>query len=258
MYKNIENKIGYLQSKKEEIESLKENLKEKRTDFDKKIEEARNKFEKSLEPLKINLDVALNDFNLEKEKVIYLRLLDIVEELCSLTGTSEDKIGINIKTSLGYWGKNSLKDLVEMKDYHDQSLSCTGNYTNDKVWHLTIYADKNMKSNDLKQEFCYEFTFDLDLNELQFDNKPLLDHCKAQVYYDDMQGLYFTNLLINKDIDYLKCNIKLNDLVIDDIKQQGYVKFYPANLFRQAAVNVALQYQNKIMENKKYQKKITR
>ena len=50
--KNIKENLKYLQTKKEELENIRRQIADKRTNFEKNIEEQRKKFEESLGTLK--------------------------------------------------------------------------------------------------------------------------------------------------------------------------------------------------------------
>ena len=234
---NIKENIKYLQAKKEELENLKKKIADKRTDFEKNIEEEKKKFEESLEPLKENANIASQEFNLLASDKVCISLEDLITELSSLTGISILDMGIKINTNVGYWGKNNIRKMLELMNSSDQHLSCTGNYNKNNFWEITLFADKDKHPRKDKQAFCYEMSFKLNLEELQSDGKSLLEHCTTKVSYDDMQGLHYTRLVIDKNIGSLNCNLSLNNIVQDEITEGYFKRWYPTDLLTQAIIN---------------------
>ena len=234
---NIKENIKYLQAKKEELENLKKKIADKRTDFEKSIEEERKKFEESLEPLKESSNRASEEFNLLASNKVCISLEDLITELSSLTGISILDMGIKIETNVGYWGKNNIRKMLELMNLSDQHLSCTGNYNKNNFWEITLFADKGTHPRKDKQAFCYEMSFKLNLEELQSDGKSLLEHCSTKVGYDDMQGLHYTRLVIDKNIGSLNCNLSLNNIVQDEITEGYFRRWYPTDLLTQAIIN---------------------
>ena len=86
--------------------------------------------------------------------------------------------------------------------------------------------------------------FPLDLNEIQSDGKTLLEHVSAVAKYNELRGEVCTLLNLNKKIEYLNCNIELDNLIRSDDKDNNFNSWYPADLFTQAVVNC--------VEKKKY------
>lgn len=234
---NIKENIKRLQTKKEELECIKKEIDEKRTDFEKNIEDKRKKFEQSLEPLKESLTKASDEFNLLAGNKVSVSLEDLVKELSSLTGISILNMGIKIETNVGYWGINNKRRILELMNSSDQHLNCTENYNKNNFWEIALFADKNKNLRENTQVFCYCMGFKLNLEELQSDGKTLLEHCSAEVCYDDMQGSHYTNLVINKNIGSLNCNFSLYDLVKDEITKGYSSRWYPSDLLMQAVIN---------------------
>lgn len=209
METNVRKEIELFQSKQNELASIKNQLNKKRTDFEKKIEDERKHFEKSLDPMKENLNKISEEYNLMLENKISVKLEDLIKELSSLSGLDTE---IKIDTNVGYWGKRSIKEIIQLMNESDQHLSCTGNYNNKNKYIITLFSGKKLPHYDYRQEFCYKLHFKLDLEELQADGKSLLEHCIAMVRYDDLQGLHYTNLVIAKNIYSLICHLSLNSL----------------------------------------------
>ncbi len=235
---SIRESIKTLQSKKQELESIKKQIADKRTDFDKNIEEARNKFEESLEPLKESADRMSDEFNLLANNKVCVSLADLTAELSNLTGINVFKMGIKIATNVSYWGKHNKKEIYELINSTSQRLRC-GYCNKDDYWTLKLYADKDLKANDKRQAFCYEMKFLLDLLEVQSDGKTLLDHCSEEINYDDMQGMHYTALVIDKNIESLNCDLSLNNLVQDEETRDGFDRWYPSDLLAKAFLNCA-------------------
>ena len=183
-------------------------------------------------------------------KNIFVSIGDIVEELSNLTGIDKESIGVNIETYIGYWGKCSLNELALMINSKEPNFFL--NYDENKKINITIYSNKAIYSHNDSQMFCYDIEKDFDLNEIQKDDRPLLEHCTAHLYYSDTRECDYTGIVIDKDIESIKYNVKFNDLVKDDIKDKNN-RFYPVNLFREVIINCI-----KNEKNKDFQKKIKR
>lgn len=244
--KNIKENLKYLQTKKEELENIRRQIADKRTNFEKNIEEQRKKFEESLETLKESSNRASEEFNSLASNKVCVNLEDLIIELSSLTGINILNMGIKIETNVGYWGKNSLRKILELMNSYDQHLNCTYNYNKNNFWKITLFANKDKHPCKNKQSFYYEMSFKLNLEELQSDGKSLLEHCSTKVDYDDVQGLHYTKLVIDKNIGSLNCNLSLNDMVKEECS-----RWYPADLLTQAVINcVERQKQQNIFKGK--------
>lgn len=240
----IKEKLRYLQAKKRELECIKKEIADKRTDFEKNIEEERKRFEETLEPLKENSNRVSEEFNLLASNKVCVSLGNLITELSSLTGINVLNMGIKIETNVGYWGKNSIRKILELMNSSDQRLNCTGNYNKNNFWEITLFADEGLHPRKDKQAFCYEMSFKLNLEELQSDGKSLLEHCSTKVGYDDLQGLHYTCLVIDKNIGGLNCNLSLNNLIQDEITEGDFRRWYPTYLLTQAILN-CVEKQNK-------------
>ena len=100
--------------------------------------------------------------------------------------------------------------------------------------------------------FCYEMSFPLDIDELQYDGQPFMEHCSVdkQMYNSRTD---FTKLIIDKNIGDLKCNICLGDLVRDDKRDWYGSQLFPIDLLAQAVIN-CVERQNKLEEKPKVRK----
>ncbi|MGN1379731.1 MAG: hypothetical protein ACI4XR_05025, partial [Bacilli bacterium] len=229
-YKHIEETLVNLQAKKEELENIKNNINVKKNVFEQMIDEQRKKFEESLEPLKLSLNNTAEEFNLLSKEKISISLGDLINELSNLTGINDSNFGIKLKTDVIHWGKYNITKLLNIMN--------NGNDDQKKYYYyLTLYADKSIhpykKENQL---FCYEMIFALNFEEIQADGKKLLDHCSVERKFDDIQGLYYTELVIDKNISELNLNISLDNLIKDDLKEP-FNRYYPTNLLMQAVIN---------------------
>lgn len=117
----------------------------------------------------------------------------------------------------------------------NQRLNCNC----DKNYHskLELFANKNEDSHMMNnQPFCFEMLFDLNLDQVQADGKTFLEHCVAEIRYDYFQEAHYTVLVINKNIGDLILNLRLDDLVKEDIRER-YDRWYPSDLLTQAVIN---------------------
>lgn len=235
----IKEDLEYLKMKKLELENIKGNISEKRTEFKRKIENERIMFEESLTPLKEKENEVFKEFNLYAEKKITITLGDLINELSSLTGINISDIGINISTRIGYWGKNKLNEMIELMEDENQIGYCMG-YNADRryYWDLYLFSNKyNQMYDKDSQKFCYHFILDFKLDEIQNDGKTLLEHCVLVKGYDGLQGLYYTLFSLEKNIGELNLNLSLNDLIYKDTEEKYVRRFYPNELIEKAVIN---------------------
>ena len=238
MEKNLRQNIEFLKEKKDELETIKKKIDGKRIDFEKTVEEERKKFEDSLKPLKESSNKVSEEFNLLAKNRVSVSLEDLVKELSNLTGISVFETGIKFKTDVGYWGRHNIKKMLELMDSENQRLNCMGgNHDRNYYWELRLFANKNEHPYEMdKQSFCFEMLFRLNLDEIQADGKTLLEHCTAEIRYDEMQGSHYTVLVINKNIGDIILNLRLDCLVKEDSRER-FNRWYPADLLTQAIIN---------------------
>ena len=159
-------------------------------------------------------------------ETITVQLKDLIQELDSLTGIDMFSMGIEVGTSVGYWGSYNKNEIIQIMEsvipFHN--------------WYINIYADKNFDANDLQsQAFAFRISFPLDLEELQYDGTTFLDHCDVIVKNSSIDPRKFTELIINKNIGKLKCNIKMETLA--GLNSFLNHKLYPSGLLVQAVIN---------------------
>lgn len=163
---------------------------------------------------------------------ISISIGDIVEELSNLTGIEKEKIGISIRSEIGYWGIYNLDYLAFLIDSDDQKLGYY-KYNKDKYFAINIYSEKALYDYDKKRKFDFNLKLKLDLNEVQADGKTLKDHSREQLYFDDGRQSHYTGIVIDKDIEGLNYKVNLDE--IENVKDSK--DFYPSNLFKEVIIN---------------------
>ena len=170
---------------------------------------------------------------MEKDNnIITISIKNLVNELSNYTGIDEDKIGISVRSEIGYWGIYNLDYLAFLIDSDDQSLGYY-KYGKDKYFNINIYGEKDLYDYDKKRKFDFNLKLKLDLNEIQTDGKTLKEHSREQLYFDDERDSYYTGITIDKDVESLNYKVDLEEL--ENIKDSR--DFYPSDLFRQVIIN---------------------
>lgn len=107
--------------------------------------------------------------------LINISIKDLINELSNYTGIDKDKIGVNTRSEIGYWGIYNLDYLAFLIDSDNQRL---GYYKYDKDKYFTIniyaeYAEKSLYNYDKKRKFNFYLKLKLNLNEIQADGKNI-------------------------------------------------------------------------------------
>lgn len=216
-----------IDDKESEIESVKERLNTLETDLSQK----RNKLDEL------------------KNTTVPVKLIDFITELSSLIGVDINDMSINIECDFIRWDKNrNIKEFlkyIEAKKHEGTYINLSLNILLISYKNTTIYKNQNLR-------FYYSFKTPFNLTEIQLDKKTMLDHCSVKKMYDDMQGEYYTKIVVDKKIDKIILNIKLGDI----FKNVKYApNFYPCDIFNEAIRNcVERNYEPENETN--YQKKI--
>ena len=214
--------IKLLQERKAEIDVIDRKIDEERTAFEGIVALERKKFEESLNPLKEEVTKLSMDFDTIGQNVVPITLGDLVKELATLSGVDVSNIGIEIKSNVEFWGKNSLNKILELFSYKN----IQGRWA-------VVLTDKST-SNPL---FCYKMTFKLNLNAIQADGKTFLAHCMNEIRYDSYLDKYYTILCVGRNRDDIILNIPLNSLFKKDHKGICDEQWYPTDLMMQAVIN---------------------
>jgi len=221
-----------------EVENAKEN-----------IDNERRIFKERLNSLENDLSQKRNKLDELKNTTVPIKLIDLITELSYLTGVDINDMSINIECDFIRWGKNrNIKEFlkyIEIKKHEGTHINLDLNILIVGYKNTIIYKNPNLT-------FYYSFKTPFNMAEIQLDNKTMLDHCSVKKMYDDMQGEYFTRIVVDKKINKIILNIKLGDI----FKNVKYApNFYPCDIFNEAIRNCLER--NYDPENEaSYQKKI--
>ena len=149
--------------------------------------------------------------------VKFKSLVNELAKLCDLD-YKNDVIGFYVTTSVNYYGKYNLEEIINLMNDKDFNFRYGHDYL-----HLLLYGKK---SNKLK--FFYNIKFKLDFNELQDDGKSLLEVVNGNTY---LKKLNYSKIDID-DIDNLV-------LYFDDsiLSKKESKDFYPVDLLNKAVCN---------------------
>lgn len=152
--------------------------------------------------------------------VKFKSLVNELAKLCDLD-YKNDVIGFYVTTSVNYYGKYNLEEIINLMNDKDFNFRYGHDYL-----HLLLYGKK---SNKLK--FFYNIKFKLDFNELQDDGKSLLDYLKVVNGNTYLKKLNYSKIDID-DIDNLV-------LYFDDsiLSKKESKDFYPVDLLNKAVCN---------------------
>lgn len=234
MEKKISADIKYLEEKKEEIKTFENMIELKKSEFQDSIEKQIKQFEETLKPLEDILTTKKNEFKQLGDTQITMSISELVEALAEVTNINVSDIKVKTSINFGYWGKwkpDTVRSLIKSK-----KPDCT--FTKKTI------AIKSTKINNVP--FYIELLSDIDLDEIQADGKTLLEHCSIKKSYDDVQGCYYTMLVLDKNIESLNCTVTLKQFV--DEKRNSY-----ADLVFNKAILYCVK--NKMNEEKQISKK---
>lgn len=231
--------IKLLQERKTEIDVIDRKIDEERTAFEEIVALERKKFEESLNPLKEEVTKLSMDFDTIGQNVVPITLGNLVNELAALSGVDVSNIGVEIKSNVEFWGKNSLNKILELFSYKNIQGR----------WAIVL-TDKSTSN----PSFCYKMNFKLNLNAIQADGKTFLAHCMNEIRYDSYLDKYYTILCVGRNRDDIILNIPLNSLFKKDHKGICDEKWYPTDLMRQAVINCVEKSQEKETSKKRSRK----
>ena len=158
--------IKLLQERKAEIDAIDRKIDEERTAFEERVAFERKKFEEALNPLKEEVTKLSMNFDTIGQNVVPITLGDLVNELATLSDVDVSNIGIETKSNVEFWGKNSLNKILELFSYKNMQGR----------WEILL-TDKSTSN----PSFCYKMSFKLNLNAIQADGKTFLAHCMNEI-----------------------------------------------------------------------------
>lgn len=228
-----------------EVESAKENI-----DTERRI------FKEKLNSLESDLSKKRNKLDELKKITVPIKLIDLITELSYLTGININNMSINIECDFIRWGKN--RNIKEFLKYIDDTRA-KGKFINPELV-ITLVGSRNTPFyKNHPHPFYYNFNVPFNMEEMQLDGKTMLQHCSVIKEYNDLQGEYYTKIIVDKKIENIIINIKLDDILRkDDILHKIYAfdsGFYPCNIFNEAIRN-CLERNYEPENETNYQKKI--
>lgn len=205
--------------KEEELKYLKEMLKALEETL-KPIKQ--NIHEKEYEINRINTLLDLNGYG--EDKIITVKLGDLINELSILSGIDSSEIEASFTTGIYVIGKNPVDKETLLK--HNQKLDR-------RIMSLTLKGGKRHNDN----HFIYTYLdTPMNFDEIQADGKSLYDHCEAVWgYVDDIPSKDIeTSLEVYYDIEDIFCRFNLNKIMIEEEYKNSH---YPKDLLTNALLN---------------------
>ena len=232
---NIEERLEVIREKLQEKKSLEKTILDKRIEFEKKIQEQRQVFEESLQSDIDSFNVVNSEYyNFLEDNKFSVRFCDLVKEISELSGVPVKDMGLELGTTVAYWGKKNLDILVNMMNDSYARYSVVGNFIE-----VTI-SSSNWKLFDF--EFCYKFKVPLALDRVQADGKILLEHCSACSSW--IKEELISKIVINKNIFDVILDFNLEFFLRHDEEE-----YFPVNLLNQALLNCLKRYEFMKVEN---------
>jgi hypothetical protein len=220
------------------------------------IDNERRIFKEKLNTLENDLSQKRNKLDELKNITIPVKIIDLITELSYLTNVDIKDMSINIECDFIRWGKNrNIKEFLK----YIETKKHEGKHINLNLEVLLVGSKKSPAYKNHPHPFYYFFKIPFNMTEIQLDGKTLLDHCSVEKRYDDLQGEYYTKIVVDKKIDKIILNIRLGDIFRkeDELCRNPFSSsyFYPYNIFNEAVRNCVER--NYEPENESsYQKKI--
>ena len=157
-------------------------------------------------------------------KIIPVKLRDLINEMVRLCdmNSREDSIGFYITTSVCFYGKYNLEEMINLMNNKDFNFRYGHDYL-----HLILYGIKNNKF-----KFLYNTQLKLNFDELENDGRTLLDYSKVINGNEHLKKLNYSSIQINPDIDNLILYFDEKTINSEDKKD-----FFPKDLLKTAVNN---------------------
>lgn len=213
-------------------------------------------FKERTKVLENNLSTKRSELDKLNNITFPIKLIDLLTELSYLTNIDIKNMSVFIECDIIRWGRNrNIKEFLKSID----DARAKGKHINPKLV-VTLAGSRNAPFyKNHPHPFYYVFDVPFNIDEIQLDGKTILQHCSVIKEYNDLQGEYYTKIVVDKKIENIILNIKLNDILRkNDILQNrsafDTTLFYPCNIFTEAITN--LTQRNYEPEEMGYQKKI--
>ena len=192
------------------------------------IDRKKEIYESSIKNLMNDLFIKRAELDMIKNYKVSVRLGDLIEELENLFSLDRnvDKIDYKVRTTLSYFGKKSVEDLIKLNNDSKYSLG----YNKNLLCVNLVGTKKTARYNYQPKSFLYTFYLPLDLEAIQSDGKNLLEHSSIETSRENGRKCY--TVVVDKNIDDL-----ILDIDMDTLLSCNKPSFYPADKFRDAIDN---------------------
>lgn len=220
MDSNISDLLIQLKQGQNDIHTIVQTMNKKRQEYEDSLIPLRNRYN--------NVSMQLKEIG---ETMLSIKLSDLIEEIAWLSNTSYDDVMVSLKTNIfleGVYDKTEFLQLVELG-------------TNN----LIRFSLSNCGQNDNNASVLFDYFSFLSFvaDSIQADGKTLLEHCSV-VSKKNSNGKYYTELVIDQDVENIILNFKISCLTHND-----GLSWYPADLFSQTVLNC---------DERRYNKKVDR
>lgn len=175
----------------------------------------RRDYEASLVSLKDEYNVIAKETGMLGSNIVSVNLGNLLEEICWLSECNIADINISMFLNISLNGEREFGDFL---CYLTASDGCIVNFR----------LSGNNKSG---YSFNYVTSLRMYFNDVQNDNRTLLEHCSA-VTKKRLNGDKYTELVIDRDVESINVDFTLNHLSLDTSATWSY-----ADLFTQAVLN---------------------
>lgn len=198
----VEDKIKRYQKQAEELKCIRKEIERQYKEFKHFMKPQKD----CLEEKKKELNKYLND------NMIKVRLKDFVSALAHITGEEINNFKYSLKTNMYCIGKYTINNKLNK----DKRIKYS--YDNYPMIILSIISPNKE----------YTFNYKMDINEIQYDGRKMIDHCSA-VTTPNVNYLvgFKTDIVIDKDIDDIMVSFDLrflshmvdSDLLIETLNE---------------------------------------
>ena len=197
-----------------EVNNINAEINRRKLEFDESIRDLNN----DLFLKKVELD-AINDYK------VSIRLGDLIDELLDLFNLDKDadKINYNVTTSISFYGKKNMDDIIRLNNNSKFGLG----YSKNLLYILMEGTKKTARYDYQPKSFMYSIFLPLDLEAIQADDKSLLEHCSLKVSRDFNRKS--SSLVVDRNVEDIILDIDMNVLL-----NTNKPSFYPADAFREA------------------------
>lgn len=203
-YNNIRENLEQLKKNKMELNSIVQEIAQKRRDF-----------ETSLVPMREKFNDINNKTSQIGNRIVSVRLGDLLDEICWLSQTNVENLEISLCANISLDGVYSATEFLKYINYPEEYIINFRLSGGNKG----VYA------------FNYVAALSMNFDSIQADGNTLFEHCSA-VTKRRFNDVEYTELVVDKDIENIILNFTYNYLSLDT-----NASWRPADLFTQAVIN---------------------